>query len=813
MALRLTHPSRSPAVPRPSLAQLPERASALLRAGDHGAYRALFAEVGAREDRHERYGLRRALVERGLAAAAGDGAPGAAATYLAVARALVEALEEEPREPVLLNYAGVALYELGALGAAKALFHAAGRLDPSLPHVAQNVKEIGRRVRSGVKLQRLPGPVTVALPELARRAERCASRARPAEGLTLSLCMIVKDEEEMLPRCLDAVRAAVDEIVVVDTGSSDRTVEIAESFGARVIHFPWTGDFAAARNVSFDAATGDWVMYLDADEVLIREDAGRLRELTGRVWREAFYLVETNFTGELENRTTITHNALRVFRNRPEYRFEGRIHEQVAHNLPRSLPERTEVTQVRLEHFGYLGVVRDAKDKSRRNLELLEAQAADGVDTPFLHYNLGSEYAAGGDTARALEHLTRSWEGMRGRPDLHSSPFVSSLVYRRVRALRVSGRLEEAHAHAREGLGIFPGFTDLVFERALAAHDAGDLDGAVSLLEQCIEMGDGSSRYTSIAGYGSYVALMQLAQVRRERAEHEEAEELLTRCLREHPAFLTAAASLAETMLERGATPEEVIRGVEERVASLSPTVRFLVGVALYEAGFPEAAAREFRRVLDRQPASEPVRVALGEALLSLRRYEEAAAVVAQARDEDRLPAGARTEIFARIAAGDVARAGAALQRARSIGLAHSDLALFSAWLRVTEDPGAVGMLPAASAELLLITLEALLRVEEFEHFGRLVPFVGKVGIPWREQRELLAHMYLRRGFLESAADEWVAVCERRAPDVPALLGLAQVALARGMHDEAIMLAHEIRALDPDHPAAARILGALEGRG
>src|SRR5205807_2544463 len=81
-------------------------------------------------------------------------------------------------------------------------------------------------------------------------------------GLSLTLCMIVRDEESMLPRCLEAVKDAVDEIVVVDTGSTDGTVAIAESFGAKVLHHEWSGDFAAARNVSFDAATSDWIVYL-----------------------------------------------------------------------------------------------------------------------------------------------------------------------------------------------------------------------------------------------------------------------------------------------------------------------------------------------------------------------------------------------------------------------------------------------------------------------------------------------------------------------------------------------------------------------
>ena len=320
-------------------------------------------------------------------------------------------LQAEPREPVLLNYAGVIFYELGAVKAADARCSPPrSGWTPSCPTSRRNLAQCTRRRRKGVRVvAQAAGPVR----DLQPRVDRIAAAARPAEGLTLSLCMIVKDEEAMIGRCLEAARDAVDEIVVVDTGSTDRTIEIAERHGARVLHHAWDGDFSEARNVSFDAATGDWVMYLDADEVLVAEDAQRLRALAGRTWREAFFLTETNHTGDIDDGTAITHDAMRVFRNRPEYRFEGRIHEQIAQHLPAYLPERQERTTVRVEHFGYLGAVRDTKDKTSRNLALLERQAAEGDDTPFLHFNLGSEYAATGDAPRALTHLARAWRAVR----------------------------------------------------------------------------------------------------------------------------------------------------------------------------------------------------------------------------------------------------------------------------------------------------------------------------------------------------------------------------------------------------------------
>ena len=316
----------------------------------------------------------------------------------------------DPREPILLNYAGVALYELWSLDAAHALFKAAHGLDPALPHLKRNLDELAKRRREASQSGSSLKPLHAQVPALAAKARAIAKRARPATNLTLSLCMIVKDEEEMLPRCLAAVAPAVDEIVIVDTGSTDRTIEIAREYSATVIEREWTGSFSDARNASFEAATGDWIIYLDADEVLVPEDTARLRNLTGRTWREAFYLVETSYTGELGDGAAITNNALRVFRNRPHYRFEGRLHEQIAHNLPLYAADRLEQSSVRVEHYGYLGAVRDAKEKSRRNLDLLKAQQAESPTDAFLHFNLGTEYSVLGDYSSALTEFEQRLE-------------------------------------------------------------------------------------------------------------------------------------------------------------------------------------------------------------------------------------------------------------------------------------------------------------------------------------------------------------------------------------------------------------------
>src|SRR4051812_44373486 len=714
MALRLTTAKTAPESRRPAAQRFSDLALTALRARDLKRYAAVFAETAEIEEPQRRYQARTALIERGLEAAQTATEADYGTLFHAIATAAISLLEDEAREPVVLNYAGVAMYELGQLASAELLFKAARRLDPELEHVDRNIEEIGRRRRASVSLvPRMPKNIEMGLPALGARAEKVASRARAAEGLKLSLCMIVKDEEEMLPRCLDAVREAVDEIVIVDTGSTDRTVEIAESFGANVIHREWSGDFSEARNASFDAASGDWILYLDADEVLVKEDVERLRAVTGRVWREAFFIVEPNSPGEAGDGPAPPHSALRVFRNRPEYRFEGRIHEQIAHKLPAYNSERLEYTNVRIEHYGYLGAVRSSKEKSRRNIELLERQLAEGSGSPaFNAFNLGSEYAAAGDAGGALARFRDAWEIVRREGQaIYRHGYVPSLVSRLVKAYRVTGDLDAADTTAGEGLEIFPGFTDLVFEQAQCAKRRGDLALSAELFERCLEWGDAPARDSATVGCGTYMAMSALAEVQFARGDLEEAERLFTRCLGKYPNFLGVVLPAAATILRRGADAETAAARIEELVASMTPSVRFMLGTALYEAGHPEAAEAQFRRVLEAQPSSEPALLALGEALLSQSRWDEAVEVSGTVESEVGAAVAARTQMFAAIMSGDESLATAAIERSAAAAVPAHELAVFRSWSDAVRGAESLPALPPESVPLLGVALEALLRV------------------------------------------------------------------------------------------------------
>ena len=146
----------------------------------------------------------------------------------------------------------------------------------------------------------------------------------------ISLCMIVKDEEAVLERCLDCFGELADEIVIVDTGSSDRTREIAGKYTSRVYGFPWCGDFSAARNYGFERATKEYCMWVDADDVMRQEDRRRFLEMKKTLPADTDVVLLPYETGfDSEGRPVFSYYRERIVRNSPEFRFMGRVHETI----------------------------------------------------------------------------------------------------------------------------------------------------------------------------------------------------------------------------------------------------------------------------------------------------------------------------------------------------------------------------------------------------------------------------------------------------------------------------------------------------
>jgi glycosyltransferase involved in cell wall biosynthesis len=205
--------------------------------------------------------------------------------------------------------------------------------------------------------------------------------------LQLSACMIVKNEEEMLPRCLASIKDHVDELVIVDTGSTDRTVEIAESFGARVYHHPWQNDFSLHRNQSISYARGKWIFIIDADEEFVPSEQRTLQDelaLAEQKGCDALVMRVRNFaSGGTEE---VCADSLRIFRNTSTIRYEGIVHNNLAGCT------RSGISMGSILHYGYDQGTDMARKKFERTAMLLRKQIAEDPDNPLPHMYLACSH-------------------------------------------------------------------------------------------------------------------------------------------------------------------------------------------------------------------------------------------------------------------------------------------------------------------------------------------------------------------------------------------------------------------------------------
>jgi glycosyltransferase involved in cell wall biosynthesis len=234
-----------------------------------------------------------------------------------------------------------------------------------------------------------------------RNADR--GRALRIADLTLSLCMIVKNEEKNLAPCIESIKPVVDEIIVVDTGSVDDTREIAEGLGAKVFEFPWCDDFAVARNESIKRATGDYILWLDADDRISPEDREGLKLLKKRLPSSRDMACMLRILNQKTDGETAVSYQLRIFPNVKGVCFEGCVHEQIFPSLNR-LGIKVVEEDVHILHTGYEDE-ETIKVKAERNLHILLHSTQGRDRTPRENYHLAQSYFGIEDYRRCIECL------------------------------------------------------------------------------------------------------------------------------------------------------------------------------------------------------------------------------------------------------------------------------------------------------------------------------------------------------------------------------------------------------------------------
>jgi tetratricopeptide (TPR) repeat protein len=264
----------------------------------------------------------------------------------------------------------------------------------------------------------------------------------------LSLCAIVKNEEKSLPQCLNSVKEVVDEMVILDTGSTDKTVEVAQKLGARVYHFQWGNDFAQARNESLKYVRGEWVLVLDADEMLIPEIVPLIRQTIIDKNNLAINLVRQE-VGAVQSPYSL---VSRLFRHRQEVKFSHPYHAMVDESLQALLQHEpnwkiVSLSPVAILHYGYRPEAIAALDKYEKAKKAMEGFLATHPDDPYNCSKLGALYLQIGKEKEGIELLKRGLNC-----DRLEAPVLFELHYHLGNAYTRSCQNELALKHYHEAI-------------------------------------------------------------------------------------------------------------------------------------------------------------------------------------------------------------------------------------------------------------------------------------------------------------------------------------------------------------------------
>ena len=333
---------------------------------------------------------------------------------------------------------------------------------------------------------------------------------------SICLCMIAKDEESNIERCIQSVEGLATELVVVDTGSTDGTVQLARCLGATVHSYPWDGSFANARNFAMSKAQSEWLLLLDADEALDPDSKPIVAEFVDTTDLDGAHFRIRNYTGQYSPENYSLHNALRLLRKSDRYHFHGEIHEQIVADDGANLSSRFAVLDAVVHHYGYLDEVVLKKQKRRRNIPILEKQLEQHPAEPFYLFNMGNEYLSVQDFQTALSYYNRALENLKNR----NIAYVPHLYFRLINCYESMGAYEKALQTIRAGLRDFPHCTDYEFRRAGILHRLRRYSLAIESYEACLKLGTPPSSLEFVPGCGTYSAACQLGQLYRELEDY-----------------------------------------------------------------------------------------------------------------------------------------------------------------------------------------------------------------------------------------------------------------------------------------------------
>ncbi|GLI08706.1 glycosyl transferase family 2 [Paenibacillus tyrfis] len=375
----------------------------------------------------------------------------------------------------------------------------------------------------------------------------------------ITLCMIIKNEEAVLARCLESVKNIVDEIVIVDTGSTDQTKTIAQQYTDLVFDFPWSNDFSVAKNDAISKATAPWILVLDADEYLQHDGPDIRNFLRGLDPQKPLGVISSiiNYVGHPNSGKMVESSAARIFPRNPDIYFVRPIHEQLRYR-------HGELTYINgplvIYHTGYTQDTIQLKNKTERNLSIFQTMQHTGNLKPYDYYTLGNEYMMAEQYELALKQYQKAY--VKEEFEKYWFPYCATQMITAYLKLK---QYKEASLLIDSSWRFWPQYSDFYWFKGAILYDLGLYDAAITELQMAITLSDmqdvqsaDNQPWLISPNYGTSLPYQRLAVIHLDHLRIREAVYCLTKLLYSNPNNETVLFRILQLM-SQSESPDSII--------------------------------------------------------------------------------------------------------------------------------------------------------------------------------------------------------------------------------------------------------------
>ncbi|WP_179107301.1 tetratricopeptide repeat-containing glycosyltransferase family 2 protein [Sediminibacillus massiliensis] len=368
--------------------------------------------------------------------------------------------------------------------------------------------------------------------------------------MLIGLHMIVKNESNNLRKCLDSIKTLVDEIIIVDTGSNDNTVSIAEEFNAKVFHKPWEDNFSDARNHSLPEANTDWIIFMDADEIF-KGPFQEIRDELEHTDKEAFYIDIESITGEKVYEKMV-HPSIRIFRNKKNYFFRGALHEDILPSiLDHTSMEMIGKIQEKILHTGYTPI-QTKLEKAHRNRRILEKSLKESPSDNFFQYHLGITYEQLSLNEQAIIFMEKALKNV-AKHQSYRPTLVKDLAKLYLKTTKYKLAIDLLNNEIKN----YNDYPDLYYYLGYGYQQIKENDKAIRILQEATNITP-SRHYVLETGKGTYLSWTLMGDIALEWKAYNDALQFYIKALQYCPYHYDALYGIADLLIASGRSCSDI---------------------------------------------------------------------------------------------------------------------------------------------------------------------------------------------------------------------------------------------------------------